>query len=289
LVVLFRMRRYVQHEPFNIYCFEAKTWEHPVHNHTYHEIIFILKGKGIHTINGNQFAYKQGDVFLLGPEDYHSFEIASRTHYCYIRFMESFMAASIIDKNKKWNQILKLLLHSRFQSRGSIIQNESDKQRLRKLLSVLIEEYNNRFDSNFEMMRDNLMRTIMLILTRNANRQLLPQIKSNIAPVENIVAYVRQNIYNPQRLKIDHLSDKFNYAPNYLSIYFKKHTGEALKQYIVKCKIKLIEIRLLYSQASLAEIADEFSFTDESHLCKQFKKYTGLAPGAYREKSKTKI
>jgi YesN/AraC family two-component response regulator len=78
-----------------------------------------------------------------------------------------------------------------------------------------------------------------------------------------------KNIYKPELLKIAHLGKQFNYAPGYLSIYFKRHTGEPLKQYILKCKIRLIEARLLYSRAGLAEISVEFGFADESHLCKQ--------------------
>nr|WP_236648858.1 AraC family transcriptional regulator [Spirosoma sp. 209] len=58
-----------------------------------------------------------------------------------------------------------------------------------------------------------------------------------------------------------------------------------MKQYIVKHKIKLIEARLLYSPLTLAEIADEFGYTDESHFCKQFRKYTGQTPGSFRKRT----
>jgi AraC-like DNA-binding protein len=280
------MRRYILHEPFNIYHFEAEKWQHPVHNHTYFEIIFILKGKGVHDINGNKFKYKRGDVFLLGPEDYHSFDITSVTEFCYIRFMESFSKYSVLDKDKGWQQTVKLLLHSSFQSKGSIVQDENEKQRLQYLLSVLQDEYMNRYDSHFEVMRDSLMKAIMTILARNVFKYALPNAKVSTSSVEDIVGYIRENIYKPEHLKIEHLCKQFNYSNTYLSIFFKKLTGEPLKQYIIKHKLKLIETRLLYSQLSLAQIADEFGYSDESHLCKQFRKYTGMAPGDFRSQRK---
>lgn len=83
------MRRYLQYEPFNIYSFEAKEWEHPVHKHNHCEIIFIREGKGKHVINSNTFSYTSGDVFLLGQEDSHYFEIDRPTAFCFIRFMET--------------------------------------------------------------------------------------------------------------------------------------------------------------------------------------------------------
>ncbi|MEL7530787.1 MAG: helix-turn-helix domain-containing protein, partial [Bacteroidota bacterium] len=51
----------------------------------------------------------------------------------------------------------------------------------------------------------------------------------------------------------------------------------SLREYIIKTKLKLVEIRLLNSDLSLTEIADELSFTDVSHLSKTFKKYTGIS------------
>jgi AraC family transcriptional regulator, L-rhamnose operon regulatory protein RhaS len=95
--------------------------------------------------------------------------------------------------------------------------------------------------------------------------------------------YIKQHIYEPEKLGIVHLSEIFNYAPDYVSIYFKRHTGESLKQYITKYKMKLIEIRLLYSQLTVSEVADEFGYLDESHFCKQFKKFTGRTPTAFRK------
>jgi AraC-like DNA-binding protein len=47
-----------------------------------------------------------------------------------------------------------------------------------------------------------------------------------------------------------------------------------LREYVLKAKIKLVEIRLLNSDYTLTEIADELGFTDESPL-KTFKRYVG--------------
>lgn len=277
------MIRYILHTPFNIYHFEAEEWTHPVHKHTYFEIIFILKGNGIHNINGNTFRYTDGDVFLLGPEDFHYFEIIDLTEFCFIRFNESFHKDYIGDKDSSWQQIIKTLLYTSSQSRGSIIQDKQEKQKLRHLLTVLEGEYENHHSQYFEKLRDSLMRSMMIILARNLLGQTpaRPVLKDS---VEAILMYIRQHIYKPTELSLEHLAKVFNYAPAYISNFFKKQTGESLKQYIIKHKIKLIEARLLYSQLTIDEIADEFGYTDESHFCKQFRKYTGSTPTAFRKR-----
>jgi YesN/AraC family two-component response regulator len=279
------MKRYVLHTPFNIYHFTAKKWLHPVHNHTYFEIIFVLKGKGHHTINGNTFAYATGDVFLLGPEDSHYFEINELTEFCFIRFNESFTKNEWAEKNTCAQKSIKTLLYTSSQSRGSIVFDRKEKQKLHQLLQVLEEEYENSQSPYFESIRDSLMKSMMTILARNLfdDAAAKPVLKNS---AEAILMYVKQHIYKPSQLTIDHLADVFNYAPDYLGIFFKKHTGESLKQYIIKHNIKLIEARLLYSQLPLAAIAEEFRYTDESHFCRQFRKYTNFTPSAFRKGSR---
>ncbi|AKD54057.1 helix-turn-helix domain-containing protein [Spirosoma radiotolerans] len=278
------MKRYILHTPFNIYHFEATTWLHAVHKHTYFEIIFILKGAGIHHINGNRFGYSQGDVFLLGPEDYHDFAIHELTEFCFIRFNESIHDHPVVDKDSPWQPIIKTLLTTSSQSRGSIVVDKQEKEKLRHLLMVLEEEYERHQPPYFAIIRDSLMRSMLMILARNLFGQAPSRPVVN-ASVEAILMYVQQHIYRPKELSIEHLADVFHYAPAYISLFFKKQTGESLKKYIIKHRIKLIEARLLYSPLTLAQIADEFGYTDESHFCKQFRKYTGNTPTAFRKQT----
>ena len=277
------MKRYVLHTPFNIYHFEADKWQHPVHNHTYFEIIFVLRGDGTHHINGNAYSYSAGDVYLLGPEDFHYFDVNGTTEFCFIRFNESFSKSQAADTDRHWQQVLETLLRTSSQSRGSIVTNEREKQKLRQLLAVLEEEYEQHQSSYFEAVRDSLMRSMMIILARNLTlREQTATIPASGATVEPILMYIKQNIYQPARLSMARLAEEFNMAPAYIGIFFKRHTGESLKQYITRHRIKLIEARLLYSSLNLGEIAHEFGYTDESHLCRQFRKYTGSTPTAFR-------
>ncbi len=275
------MKRYILHTPFNIYHFKAETWSHPVHNHTYFEIIFIIKGSGTHHINGNTFNYRGGDVFLLGPEDFHFFEIKNATEFCFVRFNESFYNQQTLEKDRGWHKLLKALLYTSSQSRGSIVHEKTEKRKLFNLLNVLEAEYENYQLHYFAIIRDSIMKSMLTILARNLllDKSSKPVHKDS---VEAMMMYIRQHIYNPGELTVSRLAETFNYAEEYISIFFKKHTGESLKQYIIKHRIKLIEARLMYSQLSLSSIADEFGYSDESHFCKQFRKYTGRTPSSFR-------
>lgn len=280
------MKRYIRYEPFDIYSFEVAEWPHPVHKHTYCEIIFIKKGTGRHIINNNGFAYQEGDVFLLGPEDYHYFEIASSTQFCYIRFTETFISSAVTAKEKHWREMLGHMLRATYQSSGSVVKREEDKKQLRQLLEVLLYEYGNRQHEAYEIVVDSLMKVMLSIISRNLVQQNrlgegVGGVK-HVTPIEALLHYIRTNIYKPEMLRIEAMAEHFNYAKSYLSPFFKKQTGESLQQYIVKHKLSLIENRLRYSNAQVSEIAHEFGFTDLSHLHKLFKKYYGISPREFR-------
>ncbi len=280
------MKRFNQYEPFNISLFTLSEWPYPLHNHNHFEIIFIHSGEGIHWVNEHRFGYQAGDVFLLGPEDYHRFEISTLTQFCYIRFTELFFRGNKPgERDKDWQQTVEYLFHTPYQACGSLVKDADEKKRLDHLLAVLLDEYNHRNAQFAEHILGHVLQSIISILARNIAAQSLgkdAEGRLRSQTLEEVLVYVRRHIYEPEMLRLEHLAGHFHYSANYLSTFFKRQTGESLQQYILRYKLKLVETRLRYSDWSISQIAFQFGFTDESHLGKLFKKYYGLTPRGFR-------
>ena len=86
------------------------------------------------------------------------------------------------------------------------------------------------------------------------------------------------------KISICEIAEVLELNPNYLSGLFQKCEHVTISEFIQKEKIRLVKNLLIYSQYTYAEIAAYLGYSSQSHLGKQFKKYTGLTPGKYREK-----
>jgi AraC-like DNA-binding protein len=84
-------------------------------------------------------------------------------------------------------------------------------------------------------------------------------------------------------MKAETISELFGLSETYLGSYFKSQCGETLQQFTSKYKMRLIKFRLKFSDKRINEIAQEFGFSDESHLNKFFKKQQGISLTGYRK------
>jgi AraC family transcriptional regulator len=81
----------------------------------------------------------------------------------------------------------------------------------------------------------------------------------------------------------DYLSQKTGYEYSYLSNLFSSETSQTIEQYIIAQKVEKVKEWLSYNELSLSEMAWRLSYSSAAHLSNQFKKVTGMTPGAFKK------
>jgi AraC-like DNA-binding protein len=272
------------HEPFSIIYKTLDECGKQAHQHSFFELVYIVSGTGTQCINKCQFNYREGHMFLITPEDCHSLEVTTTTTFFFLRFNNIYLKQGGLPNENI--QRLEFILQNANHRPGCILKNQTDKQLVRPMIEAIIREYANRDIYNKELIQQ-LVNTLIIIVARNiAKYQQVDITEHTEEKALDILHYLQRHIYEPSKLRAEHISREFNMAPAYLSRYFKQHTGETMQQYIASYKTKLIQHRLQHSDKRINEIADEFSFTDESHLNKFFKNQVGVSPKEYRRKLK---
>ncbi|CDN31135.1 Transcriptional regulator, AraC family [Mucinivorans hirudinis] len=281
------MLRYRQYTPFSVLEWEADVWDFPVHKHNYYEIVIIRNGEGTHTINEQTFPYKQGDIFLLSPEDHHCFGILKKSSFCFIKFTELvFKKNKTDDEQRQWLERIETIIAVPNQTPGAIRFRGNDKEHILRLTSIILEEHKEQGSHSPEIVADG-MSMLVSIIARNINYNYQPKNKFRTdlenSRISSILTYIRHNVYTPEKISVDAIAENFDMSKNYVGIFFKKHTGETLQNYLLNYRLFLVENRILTSNSTISSIAADLGFTDSSHLNKHFKRRFGMMPGEYRK------
>lgn len=113
----------------------------------------------------------------------------------------------------------------------------------------------------------------MIIIKRSANLS---------RPMTECLNYIYSHL--KERITVKDLAEYTSNSASYISRLFKEELGTSTSDYIRSAKLEASKNLLKFSDYSLAEIANYFSFTSQSHFCQLFQKETGLTPKKYREK-----
>lgn len=276
------MKRYKQFDKLIISDFEVDKWEHPLHNHNHYEIVFIAHGKGIHHLNKNRLVYKKGDLFMLGPEDEHFFDIQERTRFIYFKFTKLYLKkCAEVPVPQNWLLKVEGLLQNPERQNGNLLQDQDDRNQVEKVMQLMVHEYYSKNELKHKIIFQ-LFSILMMIIHRNNKLVQRVDDKEHKGIASEFVEYIELNIYSPDKLSLKQMALHFNYSENYLGVLFKKEIGSTIREYVSEYRWKLIKSRLAQSHLGMKQIAFEFGFVDESHLHKFIKRKTGKSLSFHR-------
>lgn len=255
------------------------------HSVSFFEVVYIVSGTGTQNINGNEFSYGEGDLFLLMPDDMHYFTFTTKTQLFFIRFNKIFF-----NTNEMTSSFLQQIEQRFFNAnafQGCIINHKEDNVVIKHLIQSLLLEMKGMRIYEREVTQL-LVHSVLIIISRNLLQRTALKINEKIEDkAAHIIQYVHENIYHSEKLTAANISKVFGISVTYVGRYFKSQTGKSLSEYTAQYRMKLIENRLQYSDMRINEIADEFGFTDKSHLNRFVKKLKGVSPSVFRINTKS--
>lgn len=98
--------------------------------------------------------------------------------------------------------------------------------------------------------------------------------------IRNVKCYLMTHY--KEGIVLKEVSEEFGLTNTYLSMLFKKETGETLKGFLTSLKIGQAKELLKSSTMQIVEIANEVGYDDEHYFSRIFKQKTGMTPTQYR-------
>lgn len=248
--------------------------------HQFYEFVYIGSGSGSYFNHQVKYGYQKGDLYVIKPNEEHAFHPEERTVFLLLRYTEQ---ARLVMKELVDNSNGRAIGLSKAKSpvNSKIRFGELDEKLVVGLFLLLqqlcAEPLKNENLCYYQVL------CMISIIERNLN--YLPnkdQLVVERESIARILRHIHKHLSDPEMLSLTYIATKFTMSNNRLGSYFKKETGQSVKQYIDQCRLELIGQKVAKSELSFSEIGYQFGFVDESHFYKVFKKFYGMSPTAYR-------
>lgn len=254
-----------------------------LHWHKEMEICHVKNGTGRYLINGKEYTFAKGDVFIINNDE---------IHLCFDDD-DLIMQVVMFDPSFVWsggNNLFDYEYLKPFLETESNFCNKLDQQndKICLVTSTLLEieaEYNSMNTGYEHMIKSLLLRLMALIIRyfKRCNEEysgefVSPQVSKRI---RQVIEYVESYCSKP--LNIVELAGIAQMSVPYFCSMFKTLVGLPPMDYVIRKRVSAAKDALKNSNQKILSIAGECGFNSISNFNHIFKAYTGLSPTEYRK------
>lgn len=249
--------------------------------HDYYEILYIMKGSAIQSINGRVEQLASGDMVIIAPNDTHS-TVCNCPQGCIIIVMLFSTLAFDFDSSiNKYSKYLTLFMENSTLKSGYIKAPYQYQSEIRSLSTKIYKEFTLKSHS-YKLIIKGLM--YQLLGTINRIRQQYKQeaeIPKSYNSIVNICKYIEEHYTEAIRLKAT--ATMLGYSPEHLSRTFKKATGNSFKEFVDFVKMTEAKRLLISTDMSVTEVSNFLSFDCVSSFSRTFKRVFQISPSAFHK------
>jgi AraC-like DNA-binding protein len=257
--------------PFHIYRTQLAE-SYPLHWHDCYEIALILRGSGLHTVNGRPQPLAPGTLFLLTPVDFH--QLAPAPGEALDLYNAVFLGNFLDAELRQW--LFTGLDYHHFVLPPSLAE------RIRQEFEQTLAEYQGQGLGRERLMRSGLEK-ILLEVARHVRGN--PDLdRAGHSAVHNALLYLQHHFRAP--LTLAEVAGQARMAPTYFSQAFHKATGTQFQKYLSDLRLRFAASLLLADAAlPVTEICFASGFGNMAHFGRSFHAKYGLSPSRYRQQA----
>ncbi|MDF2658830.1 MAG: transcriptional regulator, AraC family [Paenibacillus sp.] len=255
------------------------------------ELVYVDKGETELFTDNGRFQLKQGDLFLLYPNQFHG-----------VRARDA-LALTIVSFESRTPLLVPF--HNRI---CRLVKEEHH------LLTQLLREGYGAFDPPIttlfhphlgknaeapfgceQLIKNYLEILLISLLRRFQNRQEGEDAALSVAPSENrkaallvkVIDYMHDNL--SASLKLEQMCGEFLIGKTQLKALFKDWTGLGPIQYFNRLKLEKAKTMIREELYNYSEIADRLGYSSVHYFSSTFKKATGMTPTEYARTAQARI
>lgn len=255
-----------------------------MHDHSFLELTYILRGTVEHTLDGQTTVLREGDYLIVDYGSRHSYQAISQNGY---DNLDCLFVPELLDPILKGTKSLRTLLehyllHFNMQA---LVQNPAhmvfhdDSGRIYSLLEQIKQETEQKEAGYTELVRCYLIEILILTMRRLDDAQAA-------ATGQDISAFLTAYVadHYMEDVTLQELAGRLNYSLPYVSKRFNEDVGVPFVKYLQNYRVMQGCRLLSSSKRTLAEITEMVGYRDIKFFSALVKRYTGLSPSDFRRK-----
>lgn len=261
--------------PIELYYVDSSypRYQMPLHWHLEYELILVLSGKFLLTIDGKQCLLESGDCAWISDGAVHGGEPENCIYECVVFDL----AALLRDTPLCTKSAKEFLTHSSSYT-GKLKKNSESALLADKIFEAMEKEQN-----GYEWVTIGLLWQLMgnMLKKQNTDSSDYSHSRQQISKLKAVLTYIREN-YESQ-VTLNELAKIAGMSPRYFCRAFYAMTGKTPIAYLNYYRIECAGEFLKLTDKTVTEIAISCGFNDMSYFSKQFKRYKNLTPLQYRK------
>ena len=264
---------------FEYFVSDIDHLKHP-HRHDHFAIFFVTHGTGHHVIDFQDYELKPQRIFLIAPGQVHAWKSFERVRGFVILFTKEFFSLTL-----QYQELRAYLFFNSAYQHTYLDLSKNLATHLRNIAENIETEHKQHNSYSQNIIRSYI--NILLFELTRAYEQLIPITREKDS-VNQLIRDFEGLINKEFKTKhaVHHYAALLHVTPNYLNTICKKRKDKSAGE-LIRDRMMLEAKRLLtHSDSTIAQIAYDLNFEDNSYFGRFFKKYSGLTPAAFRDEIK---
>lgn len=252
------------------------------HYHDFVELVYMLKGSCIHSVDGVDYRIKHGDMLMINYGSSHSISGDSPVEYVNVYIKPEYVDAALTNSDNAF-ALLNLKEFSEFKEtvdtkccKASFSGEERDT--VENILRLMKRDSEGSEAGSYLAMRSELNLLLIYFFRKTA----LPIRDFFDSVSDALLFYIRNNLAG--KLTLDSVASKCSYNKSYFSRLFKNYTGLTFTDFLKRERIEKAKSLLSSTSDSVEKISVSVGYTDKTRFYRDFRELVGVTPLDYRKK-----
>lgn len=286
-----KIHQTISHEkktfPFSIYHVLIPDWmkKYPFHWHDEFEMIYILKGKGIFSVNGFKNVCQAGDLIIVPPGSIHSID---QNQNDFVEYFNIIFSLSLLEENPEsqcFRNYLSQLSENDCMKELFLRSDSPVCKRLSPLVCDLISHGHAEYPGYEMIIKARLFEIIFILYNENLNgKKFSPQNqreKENALRLKKVLSYMKEHF--AEKITIEEVSEIISLSESRFMTFFKNQIGTSFIKYLNDYRLEASAEQLLQTRKTVTQIALDNGFENISYFVRAFKSKYNSTPHEYRK------